>query len=84
MQSNDTPFPSAGDNFCTVAHAQTDLELALVVLELGFPVLDDDCTYEELAEDYAVAMAEFERQLKCTGTGDGSLSAIAVVQEKSC
>lgn len=72
MQSNDTPFPSAGDNFRTVAHVQTDLELALVVLELGFPVLDDDCTYEELAEDYAVVMAEFQRQLdageQCTGT----------------
>ena len=72
MQSNDTPFPSAGDNFRTVAHVQTDLELAVVVLELGFPVLDDDCIYEELAEDYAVAMAEFRRQLdageKCTGT----------------
>lgn len=72
MQSNDTPFPSTGDNFSTVAHVQTDLELAVVVLELGFPVLDDDCTYGELAEDYAVAMEEFQRQLdagdKCTGT----------------
>lgn len=77
MQSNDNPFPRFGDNFRTVAHVQTDLELALVVLDLGFPVLDDDCTPEELAEDYAVAMAEFQRQLdageKCTGTVEHNL-----------
>lgn len=72
MQSNDTLFPQTGNNFRTVAHVQTDLELAVVVLELGFPMLDDDCTYEELAKDYVVAMAEFQCQLdareKCTGT----------------
>lgn len=77
MQSNNTPFPQTGNNFRTVAHVQTDLELAMVVLELGFPVLDDDCTPEELAEDYAVAMAEFQRQLdakeKCTGTVEHNL-----------
>ena len=39
MQTHDNPFPLAGDNFRTVAHVQTDLELAVVVLELGFPVL---------------------------------------------
>ena len=59
MQTHDTPFPLGGDNFRTVAHVQTELELAVVVLELGFP----DCTDTELAEDYAVAMAEFQRQM---------------------
>lgn len=68
MQSNDTPFPQSGDNFRTLARADSDLELSLLILELVAPVLEDDCTYEELAEDYAVAMTEFERQLKCTGT----------------
>jgi hypothetical protein len=70
MQSNHNPFPLSGDNFRTVAHVQTELELAVVVLELGFPVLDD-CTDTELAEDYAVAMAEFKRQMaagECTDT----------------
>ncbi len=70
MQTHDTPFPLGGDNFRTVAHVQTELELAVVVLELGFPVLDD-CTDTELAEDYAAAMAEFQRQMaagKCTDT----------------
>ena len=70
MQTHDTPFPLGGDNFRTVAHVQTELELAVVVLELGFPVLDD-CTDTELAEDYTVAMAEFQRQMaagKCTDT----------------
>ena len=62
MQTHDTPFPLGGDNFRTVAHVQTELELAVVVLELGFPVLDD-CTDTELAEDYAAAMAEFQRQM---------------------
>ena len=70
MQTHDTPFPLGGDNFRTVAHVQTELELAVVVLELGFPVLDD-CTDTELAEDYTVAMAEFQRQMaagECTDT----------------
>lgn len=69
MQTHDTPFPLGGDNFRTVAHVQTELELAVVVLELGFPVLDD-CTDTELAEDYAAAMAEFQRQMtgECTDT----------------
>ena len=62
MQTHDTPFPLAGDNFRTIAHVQTELELAVVVLELGFPVLDD-CTDTELAKDYAAAMAEFQRQM---------------------
>lgn len=68
MQTHDNPFPLAGDNFRTVTHVQTDLELAVVVLELGFPVLD--CTDTELAEDYTVAMAEFQRQMagECTDT----------------
>lgn len=42
----------------------------MVVLELGFPVLDD-CTDTELAKDYAAAMAEFQRQMaagECTDT----------------
>lgn len=72
MQTHDTPFPLGGDNFRTVAHVQTELELAVVVLELGFPALDD-CTDTELAEDYAVAMALFNQQLaagKCTDTAN--------------
>ena len=62
MQIHDTPFPLGGDNFRTVAHVQTELELAVVFLGLGFPVLDE-CTDTELAEDYAAAMAEFQRQM---------------------
>ena len=66
MQTHDTPFPLGGDNFRTVAHVQTELELAVVVLELGFPVLEaDGCTDEELAADYVIAMQEFKR---CLGT----------------
>lgn len=72
MQANDNPFPRSGDNFRTVAYAETDLELSLLVLELGFPVREDDSyTYDDLAADYAVAMAQFERQLaaeECTDT----------------
>lgn len=74
MQSHDTPFPSSGDNFRTLARADSDLELSLLILELVSPLLDDDCTPEELAEDYAVVMAEFGQQLECTGTDNGSLS----------
>ena len=79
MQTHDTPFPLGGDNFRTVAHVQTELELAVVVLELGFPVLDD-CTDTELAEDYAVAMAQFKQQLaagECTDTVNFAGSVIA-------
>lgn len=72
MQANDNPFPASGDNFRTVAYAETDLELSLLVLELGFPVREDDSyTYDDLATDYAVAMAEFQRKMtagKCTDT----------------
>lgn len=79
MQTHDNPFPLGGDNFRTVAHVQTDLELAVVVLELGFPVLED-CTDTELAEDYTVAMAEFQRQMAaegCTDTANFAGSVIA-------
>ena len=72
MQSNHNPFPLSGDNFRTVAHVQTELELAVVFLGLGFPVLDE-CTDTELAEDYAVAMVEFKRQIaagECTDTAN--------------
>jgi hypothetical protein len=72
MQANDNPFPRSGNNFRTVAYAETDLELSLLVLELGFPVREDDSyTYDDLAADYAVAMAEFKRQMaagECTDT----------------
>ena len=84
MQSNHNPFPTSGNNFRTVAYAETDLELSLLVLELGFPVREDDCyTYDNLAADYAVAMAEFEQQLatgKCTDTANtrGNLPASLV------
>ena len=64
MQANDNPFPASGDNFRTVAYAETDLELSLLVLELGFPVREDDSyTYDDLVTDYTVAMAEFQRQM---------------------
>lgn len=80
MQSNHNPFPLSGDNFRTVAHVQTELELAVVVLELGFPV---ECTDAEFAEDYAVAMELFKREIaaeKCTDTVDtrGNLPASLV------
>ncbi len=76
MPANHTPFPHSGNNFRTVAIAETDLELSLMILELGFPVQEDDgYTYDDLAADYAVAMAEFERQQACTDTVDNSLSA---------
>ena len=72
MQANDNPFPASGDNFRTVAYAETDLELSLLVLELGFPVREDDSyTYDDLVTDYTVAMAEFQRQMaagECTDT----------------
>lgn len=64
MQANDNPFPASGNNFRTVAYAETDLELSLLVLELGFPVREDDSyTYDDLVTDYTVAMAEFQRQM---------------------
>lgn len=78
MQTHDTPFPLGGDNFRTVAHVQTELELAVVVLELGFPVLDE-CTDTEFAEDYAVAMELFKRKIaaeKCTDTVDNRSVAV--------
>ena len=84
MQANDNPFPRSGDNFRTVAYAETDLELSLLVLELGFPVREDDSyTYDDLAADYAVAMAEFKRQMaaeECTDTANtrGNLPASLV------
>ena len=84
MQANDNPFPASGDNFRTVAYAETDLELSLLVLELGFPVREDDSyTYDDLAADYAVAMAEFKQQMaagKCTDTANtrGNLPASLV------
>ena len=66
MQSNHNPFPLSGDNFRTVVRVDSDLELSLMILELGFPVLGaDDYTDEELAADYAIAMQEFKR---CLGT----------------
>ena len=72
MQANDNPFPASGDNFRTVAYAETDFELSLLVLELGFPVREDDSyTYDDLVTDYTVAMAEFQRQMaagECTDT----------------
>ena len=72
MQANDNPFPASGDNFRTVAYAETDLELSLLVLELGFPVREDDSyTYDDLVTDYTVAMAEFQRQMaagECSDT----------------
>ena len=72
MQVNDNPFPASGNNFRTVAYAETDLELSLLVLELGFPVREDDSyTYDDLVTDYTVAMAEFQRQMaagECTDT----------------
>lgn len=80
MQSNHNPFPTSGDNFRTVALAETDLELSLMILEIGFPVQEDDgYTYDDLAADYAVAMAEFERQMaagKCTDTTDNRSGAV--------
>lgn len=81
MQSNHNPFPTSGDNFRTVAYAETDLELSLSVLELGFPAREDDSyTYDDLAADYAVVMAEFKQQLavgECTDTANtrGNLPA---------
>lgn len=81
MQANDNPFPASGDNFRTVAYAETDLELSLLVLELGFPVHEDDSyTYDDLAADYAVVMAQFERQTaagECTDTVNFASSVIA-------
>ena len=81
MQANDNPFPVSGDNFRTVAYAETDLELSLLVLELGFPVREDDSyTYDDLAADYAVAMAQFKQQLaagECTDTVNFASSVIA-------
>lgn len=63
MPANHTPFPLSGNNFRTVAYAETDLELSLMILALGFPALEDDSyTDDDLAADYAVAMAEFERR----------------------
>ena len=84
MQANDNPFPASGNNFRTLAYAETDLELSLLVLELGFPVREDDSyTYDDLAADYAVAMAEFKRQMaaeECTDTANtrGNLPASLV------
>jgi len=84
MQANDNPFPRSGDNFRTVAYAETDLELSLLVLELGFPAREDDSyTYDDLAADYAVAMAEFKQQMaaeECTDTANtrGNLPASLV------
>jgi hypothetical protein len=84
MQANDNPFPRSGNNFRTVAYAETDLELSLLVLELGFPVREDDSyTYDDLEADYAVAMAEFKQQLavgECTDTANtrGNLPASLV------
>ena len=76
MPANDNPFPRFGNNFRTVAYAETDLELSLLVLELGFPVREDDSyTYDDLAADYAVALAAFEQQQACTDTVDNGLSA---------
>ena len=81
MQANDNPFPASGDNFRTVAYAETDLELSLLVLELGFPVHEDDSyTYDDLAADYAVVMAQFGQQLavgECTDTVNFASSVIA-------
>jgi len=55
----------------------SDLELSLMILELGFPVLEaNGCTDEELAADYAIAMQEFKRCLatgQCTDTVDSGL-----------
>lgn len=84
MQSNHNPFPTSGNNFRTVAYAETDFELSLMILELGFPVHEDDgYTYDDLATDYAVVMAEFERHKaaeECTDTVDirGNLPASLV------
>ena len=81
MQANDNPFPASGDNFRTVAYAETDLELSLLVLEWGFPVREDDgYTYDDLAADYAVVMAQFKQQLaagECTDTVNFASSVIA-------
>ena len=81
MQSNHNPFPTSGNNFRTVVYAETDLELSLMILELGFPMREDDgYTYDDLAADYAVVMAEFERQLgagECTDTANFAGSVIA-------
>lgn len=81
MQSNHNPFPTSGNNFRTVAYAETDLELSLMILELGFPVREDDgYTHDDLAADYAVVMAEFERQMaagKCTDTANFVSTIIA-------
>jgi hypothetical protein len=80
MQSNHNPFPTSGNNFRTVAYAETDLELSLMILELGFPVHEDDgYTYDDLAADYAVVMAEFERHTaagECTDTADNRSVAV--------
>jgi len=57
-----TPFPTSGNNFRTLS----PLECAALVLAQLYP--DDP---ENLAADYAVALAEFERLQggeKCTGT----------------
>jgi hypothetical protein len=68
-----TPFPTSGNNFRTLS----PLECAAFALAQLYP--DDP---ENLAADYAVALAEFERLQgggKCTGTvatdaaaGDGT------------
>ena len=81
MQSNHNPFPTSGNNFRTVAYAETDFELPLMILELGFPMREDDgYTYDDLAADYAVVMAQFERQMatgECTDTVNFASSVIA-------
>lgn len=83
MQPNDTPFPHSGDNFRTLARVDSDLELSLMVLELAFPVPGADaCPDEELKADYAVAMAEFERQLGCTCTADSSSSVAPAMESQ--
>ena len=80
MPANHTPFPLSGNNFRTVVYAETDLELSLMILELGFPVREDDgYTSDDLAADYAVAMADFERQLgaaECTDIADNRSVAV--------
>ena len=77
MPANHTPFPLSGDNFRAVAHVETDLELSVMILELGFPMREADscCTDDDLAADYAVAVAAFEQREKRTDTVYSSLSA---------